>query len=720
MSTTETAIVEKNWKKVAQITTAYLVAAWTFLQFLDWTLVRYQISPYWVDILLWLFIGILPSLVIYLFHSDRINQKNLKLREKIIFPLNILILGVLLFLFFGNSDLGSTTKEISFTNELGNLETQVITKEEFRIGIPIFNFEQVVKDSANQWLSQTINKLIKLDLDQDKNFSPETAYATNTTAKVKMSNVFNNYYVDGEYKVENGLYTITPIIRNSKNGKEIQRKTFTGKDFFSIIDQMTIFIKSNVGLMDEMSSRYIDLEVRDITTSSMEALKYWANGNYEEAVNIDKSFALAYFYNATRRNKFSHGELEEKYLIDKAYENKSKLPSQLQFEILMYKHVVYERWDDAKELIKYQLEFEPNNDSYNYLLNIVFTETRDIDSFYEHSYKRFVKNRNETTARDYYTALLFKGEYKEALKLVKMYEILAPNTEEVQRIIAYTNLLLENYEEAKKRYKKVNLTWPQENIAKSVIDDFIERRIQGQKPKFDSEIIGSTFRSSVNEQEINYYEKEGSIFSIYKNQFLNLSFISKPKELLFINPGWASGIKHNFEKDENGNIYKLISTQFNLNKQTVFYYFKETDEMRSAFDSIKKGKIVGLDEKFEKFIKESPGHMFLRDVHQYLKYAKSKGPEALTKQFQKIVGTYGQRKFWIENNKLYYKRASLTRVELLPISETKYITLSKYESRYEFDFLKKNKIASFAWSYDNTKSAWVKLTDETNYLFKED
>ena len=72
-------------KKVAKIVVAYLVAAWTFLQFVDWTLIRYNISPYWVDILLWFFVGVLPSLVIYLFNSERINNKKLKLWEKIIF-----------------------------------------------------------------------------------------------------------------------------------------------------------------------------------------------------------------------------------------------------------------------------------------------------------------------------------------------------------------------------------------------------------------------------------------------------------------------------------------------------------------------------------------------------------------------------------------------------------------------------------------------------------
>ena len=65
--------MKKKWVKTAQILAAYLVAAWTFLQFVDWILNRYSISPYWVDILLWFFVGIIPSLIIYLYHQERIN-----------------------------------------------------------------------------------------------------------------------------------------------------------------------------------------------------------------------------------------------------------------------------------------------------------------------------------------------------------------------------------------------------------------------------------------------------------------------------------------------------------------------------------------------------------------------------------------------------------------------------------------------------------------------
>ena len=191
-----------------QFLAAYLVAAWTFLQFVDWTLIRYKISPHWVDILLWIFIGIIPSLIIYLNNKERINNKALKFREKIIFPLNVVLIAVVIYFGFGNSDLGSTTKEVSIKNDLGEIETQIITKEEFRIGVPIFNFQQKTKDSVTTWLGKTINELIQLDLNQDKNLTALAVYEDNTVDKVKRSSVFFDYYIDGTYEVKDSTYII--------------------------------------------------------------------------------------------------------------------------------------------------------------------------------------------------------------------------------------------------------------------------------------------------------------------------------------------------------------------------------------------------------------------------------------------------------------------------------------------------------------------------------
>ena len=102
--------ISKKWFNILKFIATYLVAAWTFLQFVDWILTRYEVSPYWVDVLLWAFISIIASLIIYLQNKDCIHKRIFKLKEKILIPLNIILLAVALYFGFGNSDLGATTK----------------------------------------------------------------------------------------------------------------------------------------------------------------------------------------------------------------------------------------------------------------------------------------------------------------------------------------------------------------------------------------------------------------------------------------------------------------------------------------------------------------------------------------------------------------------------------------------------------------------------------
>ena len=715
--TAEENIDEKKGQKVLKFLAAYLVAAWTFLQFVDWALVRYNISPYWVDMLLWIFIGILPSLSIYLYNKDRINKKILKLREKIIFPLNGLIIALVLFFGFGNSDLGSTTKEISYKNDLGELLTETITKEEFRIGAPVFNFQQKNKDSINSWLGNTINKLLELDLKQDKNISTEACYAENTIDKIKSSSVFNKYYVDGFYEVNNGVYAITPIVHNSKNGKEISKKTFTGSDFFELIDEISIYIKDNLGIVEEMRDRYIDLSIREMTTESMEALKAWSNKDYDEAVKIDSAFTLAYFYNAIRRNRFSHGELEEKYLIDKAYDLKNNLPIQSQFEILMYKHIIYNRWADAEKLLKYQLEIEPNNEEYNRLLEMVFSETQNIEGYYKHALKRFNKAQNEDNARRYYMSLILNGNYDEAINLIKAYELLSPNTEEVQRIKAYSYLAAGKLDEAKKIYSKIKLTWPEESIYQNIIDAYIQKK-EKETVTFDFTSYAGIYRSIASEQQINYFEKNKAYFVHYKNQLLNKGIPSDNNILLSFDAGWVSGTKHVFKKDSLNTTSRVEVDQFNRNKLSKFYYYRETDEIRAAYNLFKSHEFENLDKTFEKLIAKHPNHWFLKDALSHVLYRKKQSNQALIDQYNKITGTYGNRKFWVKDNRLFYKRDNLPKVEIFPISENRFISLSNYSTHYGFEQTENNVMASFSWSLDMENKEWIKAENNTNYLLK--
>ena len=258
---------KKKWTNTLKFFAAYLVAAWTFLQFVDWALNRYHISPYWVDILLWFFIGIIPSLLIYLYHQDRLNKRVFKRREKIIFPLNILLILVVTYFGFGNNDLGATTKTIAYEDEQGEQKTALITKEEFREGFYVFPFKPKKVDSSKVWLQYGINYLTHQDLLQNKNLNPVLSYVQNTADKTREASYFYDYYVDGEFEITDSTYTITTFIRDSKSADIIKQEAFTGNDVLELIDDITVFVTNHFTPNEFKTPKYLDLEVKEFTSS---------------------------------------------------------------------------------------------------------------------------------------------------------------------------------------------------------------------------------------------------------------------------------------------------------------------------------------------------------------------------------------------------------------------------------------------------------------------
>ena len=153
----------RNWWSILQLLGAYLVGAWTILQFLDWIFTRNQISPYWVDLFMWIFIGLLPAILFYLFYKERIDRFGSNRRDKLVFSSNLVILILILFFSFRNTDLGATTKEITFVDASGAAQHKTIIKQEFQKKIMVFNFEPQDVDSSFLWLNGGIRTLLAFD-----------------------------------------------------------------------------------------------------------------------------------------------------------------------------------------------------------------------------------------------------------------------------------------------------------------------------------------------------------------------------------------------------------------------------------------------------------------------------------------------------------------------------------------------------------------------------
>ncbi|MGS2725985.1 tetratricopeptide repeat protein [Psychroserpens sp. BH13MA-6] len=710
---------QKKWLKVLKFFAAYLVAAWTFLQFVDWVLNRYDISPYWVDVLLWLFIGIIPSLLIYFYHQERLNKLIFKRREKIIIPLNIILLVMTLYFGFGNSDLGATTKEISFENTEGQLETKRFTKEEFRVGVPIYGFNQISEDSTISWMRYGIGKLLLEDLLQNKNLSPEFMFLTNTTTKIREASLFNEFYIDGNYQKIGDNYEITTFIRKATNGKVIKQQLFKGPDILKLLDDISAYITSESGFVESNNLRYIDLPINEFISNSLPAIEAYTNGDYKKAYDIDSKFALAYLKEAERNRNYNKGKLETQDIIDKAAALKNKLPLQKQLEISIQRNLAYDNYEEAEKLVKLQLEVDPNNDFYNRVLFSIYGETKNTTAFLNTADALFKNDPNAETGINLSKAALVNGEDQRILDEIGTYEMINPRV----RALKLEPLLFQgDVNSAEKLFNELKLTYPEyKNRSRAYDSIFTFLKSDAYQSKNLEQFVG-LYRSANNEQVKEYWIENDRLIQYVKNQDMS-AFLPAGKHAF----GGGFILETTFYteliKDTNGKPIGLNTFQFNWSNTINRLYWKIDASISKANEAFENNNLEAAEKLFETAIENNPKHVYLKNILEHLVYLRTKNSDSLQRQFKRHSGRYGPRNFWVEDGKFYYKRkgntADLARVELLPISENKYIDLTRLSTIMEFEPLDNDTFASFAHSFNTNTWEWEVLKDETNFFTKE-
>jgi hypothetical protein len=703
--------VKQKWINTLQIFAAYLVAAWTFLQFVDWALNRYNLSPNWVDLLLWTFIGIIPSLILYLYHRDRINKGIIKLKEKIFIPVNLILLVSILFFAFGNADLGATTKNVTFENAFGNLETKTFTKEEFRTGFNIYPFHQEQEDdSTSSWLTYGIGKVLYQDLIQNKNLSPEYDHIFSTSEKIRDASLFYEKYVDGSFKIEDGIYTLKTAIRKAANAKVLSEKVFEGQNLFNLLDQMSQFIASEIDSKNNIT--YIDLPISEHITNSIDALHAFVNGDYHKAYTIDNRFSLAYLEDAKQIMSQNKGKLEAQDVIDKAFATKSKLPLQKQLEVFIQRNLAYGNYEEAEKQVKLQLEVDPNNRFYNTVLFSLFGESKNTKAYFEVSEKLFLSNKSSYNGNNLSTAALVVGYENQLLDALKVLEVIDPFLKylKIQPLIFNGQT-----EEAKRIFDEFKLTYSERNRLKPYdsIFNFLQTHSIND---IDLKPFVGNYRSNNNEQTLELWLEDDRLIEYVKNQPMK-AYLPANKDAV------AGGNIQNYTyysyllKDENNLTYGLIKRTYFWQVTQEFLFWKMDENLQEAQSAFDNKDFERAKQLYTLAKENNPNHVFIDNILGHLNYIKQNDSIKLLNLFKTYEGCYGPRKFWIEDNKFYYKRkdanVNLPKVELLPINDTLFMDMTRLGSLMSFQTYSETTLSK-SYSFDSRDFKWKVGDEELN------
>jgi tetratricopeptide (TPR) repeat protein len=314
-------------RRVPHILGAYLAGGWVIIEFMDWLVRRYPISPYLVEFCLVALAAMIPTVLLLAYFHGKPGRDQWTRVEKIGIPSNLVVTGFLLIFLFHGRDLGATTTTVSLVDEQGKQIERQVPKSEFRKKVAVFSMENESGDDELDWLVHALPDMLNYDLSQDiyldiisvygmyeeirdKGY-PDAVNVPMTLKKEIAAEQYMDYFTIGKIRKQEGIPSIYISLHDTKTSKLLAEETFTGEDISNLVDEISVWLKHALQIPKVHIDNTVDLPVAEILSGSIPALKdlyagfnqYIIKGNREQGLELirmaseeDSTFAYAYIH----------------------------------------------------------------------------------------------------------------------------------------------------------------------------------------------------------------------------------------------------------------------------------------------------------------------------------------------------------------------------------------------------------------------------------------
>jgi serine/threonine protein kinase/Flp pilus assembly protein TadD len=274
---------------------------------------------------------------------------------------------------------------------------------------------------------------------RELNLLEEKSYSSNDLEKVAARGGVKHILL-GSYTKAGDTFRINLNLQDASTAELVasERVEGTGEEsIFSMVDDLTHKIKTNFKLSQEQIRADIDKDVKQITTSSPEAYKYYIEGSeyfdnedfmqaiefYKKAIDVDPEFATAYRSMAMAYNNMGFFSEGRKY-VQKAFEYSNRISERERYRNEAEYYSLSERTSDkAIEAFLKLLEQYPDDSAGRNNLGMFYNELEQWDSAIEqlelaiHKYKHDGVQPYMNLADAY----MAKGLYDKAKETLELY-----------------------------------------------------------------------------------------------------------------------------------------------------------------------------------------------------------------------------------------------------------------------------------------------------------
>lgn len=488
-------------RRVPHVMGVYVASSWGVIQFTEWLVERYLLSPYLVELAVTILASLIPSALIIAYFHGKPGRDRWRKFEKVAVPLNFVLAIMLVFVIFGDKSLGRVSEKVTVQDEMGKKIEREVPKRSFRKKIALFYFDNRSGDKTMDWLQYGILNMLELDLSQDifidtrspnevgiqesdfyywnkiKEAGYDTGLGIPLLLKKKIAGeTYMEYFLEGRLDKDKNDFILETVLYRTKNAKQVGKQTVRGKDIFQCIDRLTLELKRDLDVPDSHIEGGQDLPVAGMFSNSLEAARLhtlgvkemvlkrnWKKARqfFEAAIKEDSTFAVAYdallgiiMLNVAGEEALKYFQISEKYDY--------KLTESARLYKKMGYYFVKNQADKALAVLKMIIELYPE-DVRAYSIQAFFYGMMNKPDEAIASYKKLLEL--DPGRYDVYRLIgaqyQAKKDYKEALHYYEKYGRLFPKDMELFTSIGSLHQETGNYKEARVYYEKALLLEPE-------------------------------------------------------------------------------------------------------------------------------------------------------------------------------------------------------------------------------------------------------------------
>lgn len=483
-------------RRVPQIVGAYFAGSWIFLEFTDWTVDQYALSPALTNFVVTTLLFLLPAVIVLAWRHGAPGQDAWTKTDGAVIGLNLIAAATVLTFAFGDQELGAATTVRLLEDDDGNTVERVIPKAAFRRNLIVWDFDNDSGDPELDWLRNGLWVGLAQDLSQDLFVTPidiqdprireplneagfELPYDVPLALKRRLAEGRGvGHFVEGELLERDGdTLVVRTRLYETRNARQIAERTYRGTDPLEIADRMSVDMRRDLGIPDWQIEESVDLPAAEMFTDSPEAFRVYSRTRHamyenklaearaaaDSAAKLDPTFAAAYGASASA-SLLLGDQAAAREGIGEALRHAYRLPERSRLLLQMVDRMIF-RMDPAGALQtgSYWTELYPQDTMGRQLLAQAYAMQGDLDGMIG-QYRSLLAMDSTDIQSLQAIATGFRGkeEYDSALVYYGRLADLQPTDLQTRLDIAATHSSLLRFDEARAELERASVMAPED------------------------------------------------------------------------------------------------------------------------------------------------------------------------------------------------------------------------------------------------------------------